>query len=249
MMIVAVTTHFVYHQTMDVELADASVARVAAAIAEPARARMLCCLMDGHARTGTELAVLAEIGPSTASVHLARLKELRLVKVLAQGKHRYYSLGDARVAVALEALMVLGDKRPEPFVPSTPSRLRWARTCYDHMAGTLAVSLHDYMLEAEWIASDPRDEVSYELTTLGVRELVALGAEALSLQTARRRVVYACLDWSERRPHVGGAVGAALLKVAVQRKWVVKDLDSRVLRVTKLGTREFAARFGVSAKP
>ena len=120
-MIVAVTTHFVYHQTMDVELADASVARVAAAIAEPARARMLCCLMDGHARTGTELAVLAEIGPSTASVHLARLKELRLVKVLAQGKHRYYSLGDARVAVALEALMVLGDKRPEPFVPSTPA--------------------------------------------------------------------------------------------------------------------------------
>src|SRR5580698_7300941 len=99
--------HFVYHQTMDVEMADASIARVAAAIAEPARARMLCSLMDGRARTGTELAVIAEVSPSTASVHLTRLKDQELVKVLAQGKHRYYSLDDERVAATLESLMVL----------------------------------------------------------------------------------------------------------------------------------------------
>ena len=234
---------------MDVELADASVACVAAAIAEPARARMLCCLMDGHARTSTELAVVAEVSPSTASAHLARLKEQQPVWVLAQGKHRYYSLTDRRVAVALEALMVLGGKRPEPFVPRTPSRLRWARTCYDHMAGTLAVSLHDYMVERKWIASDLRDDVSYDLTALGSREMVSLGAEVSSMRAARRRIACACLDWSERRPHVGGAVGAALLKAAVQRKWVVKDLESRALRVTKLGERELVTRFGVETKP
>jgi DNA-binding transcriptional ArsR family regulator len=233
---------------MDVELADASVARVAAAIAEPARARMLCCLMDGHARTGTELAVVAEVGASTASVHLARLKEHQLVKVMAQGKHRYYNLADRRVAAALEALMVLGGKRAEPFVPRTPSRLRWARTCYDHMAGTLAVSLHDSMMERKWISGDLHNEVSYELTASGSREMASLGADVSAINTARRRVACACLDWSERRPHVGGALGAALLKAALQRKWVAKDLGSRALRVTKLGERELLSRFGVATK-
>jgi hypothetical protein len=144
--------------------------------------------------------------------------------------------------------MVLGGKRLEPFATRTPARLRWARTCYDHMAGTLAVLLHDYMLGAEWIAGDMHDDLSYELTTRGVHEFAALGVDAPSLQSGRRRLVYPCLDWSERRPHVGGAVGAALLKVALQRKWVVKDLDSRVVRVTKGGAREFAARFGVTAQ-
>jgi DNA-binding transcriptional ArsR family regulator len=110
-------------------------ARLAAAIAEPARARMLCSLMDGRARTSTELAVIAEVSPSTASVHLAKLKQQELVKVLAQGKHRYYSLHDERVAATLESLMVLAGTRSRPFVPNTPSHLRWARTCYDHMAG------------------------------------------------------------------------------------------------------------------
>jgi DNA-binding transcriptional ArsR family regulator len=233
---------------MDVELADASVSRIAAAIAEPARARMLCCLLDGHARTSTELAVIAEVSPSTASVHLKRLAERQLVRVLAQGKHRYYNLEGERVAAALEALMVLGGKRPDAFAPNTPPRLRWARTCYDHMAGTLAVSLHDRMWDEKWITSDRRDDVTYDLTVLGSRELALLGIDVAPLRAARRRLACACLDWSERRPHVGGAVGAALLKLAMQRKWVVKDLDSRALRVTKLGEREFPARFGVSAK-
>src|SRR5471030_2754504 len=111
---------------MNVEPADASLSRIAAAIAEPSRARMLCCLMDGHARTSTELAVVAEVSPSTASVHLARLKEQRLVTVLAQGKHRYYSLASASVATAIEALMVVAGGSRQRFVPGTPSRLRAA---------------------------------------------------------------------------------------------------------------------------
>src|SRR5277367_6399203 len=118
---------------------DAPVSRIAAAIGEPARARMLYCLVDGRARTSTELAMIADVTPSTASVHLQRLKTQRLVKVVAQGKHRYYSLESANVAAALEALNVLAGESRDAFVPSTPSRLRAARTCYDHIAGTLGV--------------------------------------------------------------------------------------------------------------
>src|SRR5260221_12672555 len=119
---VALQEHFVYDQSMDAE--DHAVSRIAAAIGEPARARMLYCLMDGQARTSTELAVVADVSPSTASVHLHRLKTERLVNVLVQGKHRYYSLHGAHVAAALEALSVLaggGSRGPrDAFVPSTP---------------------------------------------------------------------------------------------------------------------------------
>src|SRR5580693_9609836 len=113
--------------------ADAAVSRIAAAIGEPARARMLYSLSDGRARTSTELAMVADVTPSTASVHLQRLKAQRLVKVFAQGKHRYYSLEGANVAAALEALSVLVGGSHDAFVPNTPNHLRAARTCYDHI--------------------------------------------------------------------------------------------------------------------
>src|SRR5439155_7778862 len=128
---------------MNVETTDAAASSIAAAIGEPARARMLYCLADGRARTSTELAIVADVSPSTASVHLQRLRTRRLVKVYAQGKHRYYSLAGANVAAVLEALSVLAGKSGDAFVPNTPNRLRAARTCYDHIAGTLGVSLHD----------------------------------------------------------------------------------------------------------
>src|ERR1700732_476197 len=115
--------------------ADGAVSRIAAAIGERARARMLYCLVDGHARTSTELAMIADVSPSTASVHLNRLKTERLVKVVVQGKHRYYSLEGPNVASALEGLSVLAGGSPK-FVTSAPTRLRGARTCYDHIAGT-----------------------------------------------------------------------------------------------------------------
>src|ERR1700761_6352771 len=111
---------------MDAEHVDSLVSGIAASIGEPARARMLYCLMDGHARTSTELGIVAEVSPSTASVHLARLKQFQLVRVHAQGKHRYYGLADASVARALEALSVLAGHKASSFVPTTPSRLRAA---------------------------------------------------------------------------------------------------------------------------
>ena len=226
---------------MDESHADGAAASIAAAIGEPARARMLYCLLDNHARTGTELAVIAEVSPSTASVHLNRLKSEGLVKVLVQGKHRYYSLQSADVARVLEGLSVLaGGARPK-FEPHTPDRLRAARTCYDHIAGTLGVLLHDRLEACGWISS------SYDLTPAGVKAFEALGVDIADVRGLHRRFAFACLDWSERRSHLGGALGAALLKLAIRRRWVTQELDSRALSVTSLGRREMRARFGLEA--
>ena len=230
---------------MEIRQADTTVSAIAAAIAEPARTRMLQCLMDGHARTSTELAVVAEVSPSTASVHLARLKEQRLVKVTTQGKYRYYSLEGPGVAAALEALTVLAGGASSAFVPNTPPRLRAARTCYDHMAGALAVALHERLLECGWLVGGLSDAGSYELTEEGERVLEAAGVDVAAARALRRRFACACLDWSERRPHVAGALGAALLHTALKRRWVLKDLDSRALKVTAAGRRELGARFGL----
>ena len=218
---------------------DEAVSRIAAAIGEPARARMLYCLADGHARTSTELAIVAEVSPSTASVHLSRLKTERLVKVVVQGKHRYYSLEGPNVAAALEGLSVLAGGSRDKFVPNTPSRLRAARTCYDHIAGTLGVSLHDRFQALNWLSAE------YALTPDGTIAFAALGIDLDGTRTLRRRFAYACLDWSERRPHVGGALGAALLQVALKKRWVTQDLDSRALGITSLGRRDMLTRFGV----
>ena len=225
---------------------DAAASRIAAAIGEPARARMLYCLMDNHARTSTDLAVVADVSPSTASVHLSRLKAERLVTVLSQGKHRYYSLEGAEVASVLEGLSVLAGGPRHKFVPSTPNRLRAARTCYDHMAGTLGVLLHDRLKTLGWLsASAAGGENSYDLTPKGIKMLETLGIDVEATRTLRRRFAFACLDWSERRSHLGGALGAALLKLALKRKWVTQDLDSRALCITRPGQREMLARFGL----
>ncbi|HEY2152203.1 MAG TPA: helix-turn-helix transcriptional regulator [Vicinamibacterales bacterium] len=230
---------------MNVEQPDAAVARIAAAIGEPARARMLYCLLDGHARTSTELSVVGDVSPSTASVHLGRLKDEQLVMMVSQGKHRYYRLNGEQVADALEALSVIANPRPHAFVPPAPNRLRVARTCYDHMAGTIAVALHDRFTALRWLAASPAAVDAYELTAAGVKAFTVLGIDLDTARSRRRRFAFACLDWSERRPHLGGAMGAAFLSIALKRKWVVQDLDSRALAVTAVGHREFKSRFGV----
>ncbi len=213
------------------------------------RARMLYSLVDGHARTSTELAVIAGVSASTASAHLNRLKTERLVKMVVQGKHRYYSLEGLHVAGLLEGLSVLAGGHRDKFVPNTPNRLRFARTCYDHMAGILGVALHDRLQALGWFSSGPADgDKTYDVTSDGVKGCQALGIDLEATRKLRRRFAYACLDWSERRPHVGGALGAALLKVALKKKWVAQDLDVRALRITSIGRREMLARFGLEVE-
>src|SRR6478609_9845718 len=152
---------------MDVEDPDAAVAPIASAIGEPARARMLYCLLDGRARTATELAVVADVSPSTASVHLQRLRSEQLVSVVAQGKHRYYSLEGPTVASALEALSVLAGGERTTFKPTAPDHLRRARTCYDHIAGAVGVALHDRFAALEWLMPVPGSRDGYDLSPSG----------------------------------------------------------------------------------
>jgi DNA-binding transcriptional ArsR family regulator len=223
---------------------DHAVSRVAAAIGEPARARMLFCLIDRRARTSTELAMIANVTPSTASVHLNRLRSENLVKVSVQGKHRYYSLNGENVGNVLEKLSVLvGEQRP--FVPNTPNALRAARTCYDHIAGTLGVSLHDRFKTMHWFLPAANNPDLYELTPTGVKEFEALGTDINAIRTFRRRFAFACLDWSERRAHLGGALGAALLNIVLKKRWATQELDDRALTITNLGRREMQDRFGL----
>jgi DNA-binding transcriptional ArsR family regulator len=225
---------------------DADASDIAAAIGAPARAGMLYCLMDGRARTSTELAMVAGVTPSTASVHLSRLKRQCLVRVITQGKHRYYSLAGEDVATALEALGVLAGAR-RAAAPEPPSPLRSARSCYDHMAGILGVALYDRFEALGWLntAAAKRDDNACELSESGAKAFATLGMDVADLRSLRRRFAYACLDWSERRPHLGGALGAALLDVALRRKWVLRQRDGRALTLTSTGQRELRARFGV----
>jgi DNA-binding transcriptional ArsR family regulator len=233
---------------MDCQGNELALSRIAGAIAEPARTKMLCALMDGHARTSTEMAAIAEVSTSTASAHLARLKEDGLLKLHTQGRHRYYSLADTQVAQALEALMVISQHANTGFVSNTPNRLQFARTCYDHMAGTLAVHLHDHFIESDWLTASDTDDRAYQLTDSGEAAMAAIGIEVAQVKAQRRRFACSCLDWSMRRPHLGGALGAALLQTALNRKWVTQDLDSRALSLTSKGRRELSGRFEITVE-
>jgi len=139
----------------------------------------------------------------------------------------------------LEGLSVLAGGPRQKFVPHTPNRLRAARTCYDHIAGTLGVMLHDRMESAGWLSG------SYDLTLAGIKAFDALGIDVAETRLLHRRFAFGCLDWSERRSHLGGALGAALLELALRKKWLTQELDSRALSVTSLGRRELRARFGL----
>jgi hypothetical protein len=143
-------------------------------------------------------------------------------------------------------LSVLVGFSPEKFEPTTPSRLRAARTCYDHLAGAFGVSLHDRLETLGWLSiRSERGQPQYGVTPGGERAFGNIGVDIETTRGLRRRFACACLDWSERRPHLGGSLGAALLKVALGRKWVIQDLDSRALTLTGRGRRDVQALFGL----
>ena len=219
--------------------ADTALAEIAQSMAEPARARMLCSLMDGHARTATELAAVGEVGASTASAHLARLNSVGLIECQSQGRHRYYKLAGGEVGAALEAMLVLAGRSVsgsiKAFESSTPIGMREARRCYDHLAGEWAVRLHDHALTNDWIAADADLPRAYTLSDAGVKALGALGLDVAAARATRRRLACACMDWSVRSPHLGGAVGAAWLQRLINEAWVEGELDSRALRITSRG--------------
>jgi DNA-binding transcriptional ArsR family regulator len=221
------------------------IAQVAALVGDPARANMLTALMDGRALTASELAYVAGVAPQTASGHLAKLSDAGLLALEKQGRRRYFRLASPLVARMLEGLMVVaqdGSARQRP-----PWRggegLRHARTCYDHLAGRVAVAIADRLVHRSLVRLD---EDGGELTAAG-RSF--FDDARIDLRGASKRRVFCrpCLDWSERRPHLAGAVGASILRHAVEQDWVRRVRDSRALTVTPAGVAAFAAVFGIEA--
>lgn len=221
--------------------AEPRLARVAAAIADPTRARVLARLLDGRLHTAGELAAHAGVGAATMSAHLKLLVDEGLARVQPQGRHRYFGLADGDVAHALEALLRVADGREagpaadlKRWQKPEMRGLRHARSCYGHLAGELGVQLHDMLRSRGWVE---RAGGAERLTDVA---LESLRSQGLALQAAAAgRALYPCVDWSERREHFAGAQAVALLEALVARGWLRRREASRELVLTPTGQREF----------
>jgi len=225
------------------------IAAIAAMVGDPARANMLTSLVNGEALTATELALEAGVTKQTASSHLSKLVECGLVAVEAQGRHRYYRLADSDVAGLLETLMGVAARakalrtRPGPKDPA----LRRARLCYDHLAGDLGVALFDAFIKNKWMVPGP--EKTFALTRLGRVKVSTFGVDIEDLENGARPICRACLDWSVRRHHLAGALGAAILDQVFERNWATQRRGSRVLEFTRIGEAGLKRVFQMAEPP
>jgi DNA-binding transcriptional ArsR family regulator len=220
------------------------IAEIAALAGDPARANILTALLDGRAMTATELAYAARVTPQTTSAHLAKLTEAGLITATPQGRHRYFKLASPKVAQMLESIVaVAGDNRPRFRPLSRQAReLQAARVCYDHLAGQLGVRIADAMIARGYLVVE--DDVA-RFTETGTRYLWDLGIDLRVAGKGRRQLCRACLDWTERRPHIGGAIGAALAERWLALGWITRAKDSRAVTVTPEGERGFRDSLGM----
>jgi DNA-binding transcriptional ArsR family regulator len=227
-------------------VAAANLVEVAALVGDTARATMLAALMGGQALTPTELAFLALISPPTASEHLAKLVEARLITVAKQGRFRYYRIESPRVAHMLESIIaVAAIDVPPRFRPRSArdDALRFARTCYDHLAGRLGVAIADALTARQFLVLT---EDGGALTETGSQALTAFGLDLVDKSGGRRVFCRACLDWSERRFHIGGFVGVQIWHRCLALRWVERERDSRAVRLTSAGKAGLYDTFGIA---
>ncbi len=219
-----------------------TIAEVASLIGDVARANILSALMDGRAFTAGELARHAGVSASTTSGHLSKLAQAELIALEKQGRHRYYRLASPEIAHAIEALMAVaatGPKRHRPVGPQDVA-LRTARACYDHIAGRLGVALADALCEHGHIVLTDGATL---VTDKGRRFFSDFGVDLDAVARSSRPLCRTCLDWSERRPHLAGRLGATLLDRSIGLGWVTRVPNSRALKITVAGRRGFSARF------
>jgi DNA-binding transcriptional ArsR family regulator len=217
-------------------------ARVAAIVADPARSRMLSYLLSGEYASASELAHVASITPSTTSAHLRRLLDAGFVVCEPRGRHRYFRLADAEVAHALEAMALVAERDDHERAWASPerTRLRYARCCYGHLAGQLAIRLFDALQTDDRLKSTAS---GYELTGSGKRWLEGLGMQP-GAPSGRRRYAYRCLDWSERRDHLAGQLADEIYAHFTEAGWVRRS-SSRAVEVTPRGQLELLPRLAV----
>jgi DNA-binding transcriptional ArsR family regulator len=220
-------------------------AEVAALVGDPARAHILGALMDGRALTASELAYAASVSPQTASGHLAKLTQGRLLSVARQGRHRYFRLASPTVARMLEGIMAVAANGPPRYRPASKvdTAMRHARTCYDHLAGRLGVGLADALRARGHVVLG---EDGGEITDAGAAFLGAFGVDLDAGRRSRRPFCRPCLDWTERRPHLAGVLGAALAGRCFDLGWIERRRDGRALAITRAGERGFSERFGLA---
>lgn len=221
------------------------IATIAALIGDPARANILSALMGGQALTAGELSWHAGVGAATTSGHLAKMSGAGLLAMERQGRHRYYRLASPDIAQAMESLMAVaaaGLRRHRPPGPKDEA-LRTARTCYDHLAGRLGTKLADRLNERGFVILDDGGAL---VTEDGRDFLGGLGLAIPDAGGHRRPLCRICLDWSERRHHLAGRLGAALLTCSLERGWIARNPDSRAVTITEAGSKEFATIFGIT---
>lgn len=226
-------------------VAAANMVEVAALVGDTARATILAALMGGQALTGSELAYLARISRPTASEHLAKLVEARLIAIAKQGRFRYYRIASPLVARMLESIkLVAAIEVPARYQPRSiqDDALRFARTCYDHLAGQLGVAIADALVANGHVTLG---EDGGEVTDAGARFLHAFGADLTSKSRSRRLFCQPCLDWSERRYHIAGRVGAEICRRCLELGWLERERDTRALRLTAAGREGLLDAFGL----
>lgn len=230
--------------TEDTALAAADVVPLAALIADAARSAILWALSDGRALPAGELARIAGVTPATTSEHLAKLVAGGVITGERHGRHRYYRLTTPEVVAVLEALAVAARPTPARSAGEAYSgkRLRFARTCYDHLAGFIGVAVTDALLERGALRLEGR---AYVVTAQGEAGLAELGIDVRALRSERRTFARACLDWSERRYHLAGALGARLCERLIALEWLERQPGTRALRVTSTGRRALQRSFGI----
>jgi DNA-binding transcriptional ArsR family regulator len=230
-------------------ISGVAMAEIASLVGDPARANMLTALLSGQALSASDLAWHAGITPQTASGHLAKLAASGLLRVKAQGRHRYYRIAAPVVARMLEAINIVAAVQAPPR-GRPPSRIDAAmceaRTCYDHLAGRLGVALADRFVLARYLELD--DEAG-SITSRGRKFFTGFGIDLAGLTRGRRAFCRTCLDWSERRPHISGALGAAVCARCFDLGWIVRVRDSRAVAVTAKGSLGLRERLGVEMPP
>ncbi len=216
------------------------IAHVAALIGDPARANIISALMDGRALTASELASVAGVGPSTASGHLAKLEEGGLIERRRQGRHRYFALAGHQVAHVIETLMALAERAaPRPVrIGPRDAAMRDSRICYDHLAGAKGVALFRGLHRRGLLNTGDRPTLTHE----GRSVLGAMGLDFARIERGRRPMCLPCLDWSERTNHLGGALGAALLELMIERGWAARR-EGRVIHLSPTGAQRFVEHF------